>query len=397
MNQDTTHLAKLLSEKKELLRLFVIAALLAFSVGTLGSVFAAQTVIPARGTAAIAILLILISFSLLAQDLRSHLHIEDNIQGVLFIDPGRNEIIPVMDYKFSEVLCDTLSAVKAESRSFFSEWDEEPLVPASTNQDFSESIGATGHQKPTYTAIYRVVSDGEIIKLPKAVRLLEEAVFFVLLETLSTHLSTYFNDHDGDMYLREYRREDMPYSLLKNRVINLLSTPIEHRDIFLDTFPQGAKRPEGELHALYGSDGSMYSIFDFILPKGSAIRYSEVDGIRIETKRLSIDLAVKYSGFGAAVDNAFLSHYVGRSPKSVECRMIAIGLKYRIKPLSLISSSGWQYYRWLDSFRKELRSSFDFGAFQDDIQWQVIKPLLFSMRSRRKLKTPPKHTSIDNT
>jgi len=302
----------------------------------------------------------------------------------------------VMNYKFAESLYETLSAVKAESRSIFSEWEDEPLVPASANQGSSESTGATVHQKPTYSAIFRVVCDRETSKPPKAARLLEEAVFFVLLKSLSTHLSTYFNDHDGDRYLREYRREDMPFFLLKNRVINLLSTPIEHRDIFLDTFPQGAKRPEGELHALYGSDGSMYSRFDLILPKGTVIRYSEVDGIRIETKRLSIDLTVKYSGFGAVVDNSFLSHYVGRKPKTLECRMIAIGLKYRIKPLSLITSSGWDYYRWLDSFRKKLRSSFDFHAFQSDIQWQVIKPLLFSMRSPRKLTTPPKPTRVDN-
>lgn len=281
MNQDTTDLAKLLSEKKEQLRLFVIAALLAFSVGTLGSVFAAQTVIPARVTAAIAILLILISFSLLAQDSRSCLFIEDDIQGVVFVDPERNEIIPVMDYKFSESLYDTLSAVKTESRSIFSEWKDEPLAATSTNQGSSESIGATADQRPTYSAVFRVVYDRATANPPKATSLLEESVYFVLLESLPAHLSTSFNDYNCDRYIREYRREDIPCFHLKHRVINLLSTPIEHRDIFLDTFPQGATRPEGELYALRGSDGSMYSMFDLILPEGTAIRYSEVDGIRI--------------------------------------------------------------------------------------------------------------------
>lgn len=81
----------------------------------------------------------------------------------------------------------------------------------------------------------------------------------------------------------------------------------------------------------------------------------------------------------------------------MQCRRITIGLKCRIKPLSLISSSGWEYHRWLDSFRKGLRNSFDFRAFQSDMQWQVFKPLLFSMRGRRKLTKPPKHTSVDKT
>lgn len=56
-------------------------------------------------------------FGLFARDLKSHLSFEDEIDGVIFIDRKRNEIIPVRDYDFSEKLHETLSAVNAESRS----------------------------------------------------------------------------------------------------------------------------------------------------------------------------------------------------------------------------------------------------------------------------------------
>lgn len=387
MKSDTTLLANILTEKKELVRLFVIAAILAFSVGALASQFAAQTMIPAWATTVIAFLLICVSFGLLAKDLKSSLSFEDEIDAVIFIDPKLNKIIPVKDYKFSVNLHKTLSAVKAESRSIYYEWEREPIISAPDNEPSepksTESSATNTDGQPKYISIYKITTKKEP-KVPQAARLLQEAASFVLLEELSLHLSTYFNDSDDDVYIKEYQREDIPSFLLQNRVLNLLSTPIEQRDIFLNAFPDRRKRPEGELYALYGSDGSMYSRFDLVLPKGTTIQHSEINSIKIETKRLSIELIAKYSKSTAVVGNAFLANYVGREPRSVVCRKLPIILRCKIKPLSLITSSGWQYYRWLDSFRERLKSAFDFPTFQKDIHWQVIEPLLFSMRDRKK-------------
>lgn len=401
MKQDTTLLANILSEKKELVRLFVIAAILAFSVGALASQFAAQTMIPVWATTFIAFLLILISFGLLAKDLKSSLSFEDEIDGVIFIDPKRNQIIPVKDYNFSEKLHQTLLAVKAESRSIFNEWEKDPIVPVPAEETLSDKVSesrvASSGEQPTYLSIFRVSAEGDSVKIPQAARLLQEAVSFVLLEELSLHLSTYFNDSDDDVYIKEYKREDIPSFLLKNRVLNLLSTPIEQRDIFLNAFPDGEERPEGELYSLWGSDGSMYSRFDLVLPNGTKIQHSEVGSIRIETKRLSIELVAKYSNSTAVVANAFLAKYVGKDPHSVECRRLPIVLRCQIKPLSLVTSSGWQYYRWLDSFRERLKSSFDFPTFQGDIHWQVIEPLLFSMRGQTTRTKPAKTDDAKKT
>lgn len=386
--KDTNNLlAHILTEKKELVRLFVIAAILSFSVGALASLFAAQTAVPKWSVITIAVLLILISFALLARDLTSSLSFEDEFDGVIFIDPKRNEILPVKDYEFSEKLHKTLRAVKAENKSIFSEWEKHPLVPLPNAEEPNEEKDSTSNKRPSYISIHRITIDENAKPIPMAALLLEEAASFVLLEELSLHLSTYFNDSEDDSYIKEYKREDIPSFLLKNRVLNLLSTPIEQRDIFLDGYSNVTTSTDGELFALWGSDGSMYSRFDLVLPQGTSIKHSDVGSIKIETKRLSIELTAKYSGSTAAVSNAFLKDYIGVEPFSIECRYLSLKFKCQIKPTSLFSSSGWQYYQWLDSFRSRLRKSFDFPTFQDEIHWQLIEPLLFSMRNQQK---PPK-------
>lgn len=384
-------LAEILNGKKELVRLFVIATVLAFSVGALASLFAAQTILPEWSVITIAALLILISFGLLARDLASSLSFEEEFEGVIFLDPDRNEILSVRDYVFSEKLQKTLLAVKAENKSIYSEWEKSPLVQRPKSKEpMAKSTNDDVSDRPTYISIFKVTVDEKSETPPLAARLLEEAASFVLIEELSLHLSTYFNDSKNDSYIKEYKREDIPSFLLKNRVLNLLSTPIEHRDIFLNAFPDSAKRPQGELCSIWGSDGSMYSRFDLVLPHGTIIQHSDVGSVKIETKRLSIELTAKHSRSGAVVGNAFLANYVGVAPRSIECRKLPISLKCRIKPASLFSSNGWQYYQWLDSFRDRLRKSMDFPTFQNDIHWQIIEPLLYSMRNRQK---PPKTSS----
>ena len=167
---------------------------------------------------------------------------------------------------------------------------------------------------------------------------------------------------------------------MKNRVLNLLSTPIEQRDIFIDAAKSG-KLPIGDIHAVVGPDGSRFSKFVLVLPKGTRIEHSEVGSIKIETKRFALELSAQYSGFNAFVDEMFIEKYLGRDYLEIDCRNMAIKLSCRIKLLSLLSGSGWKYYQWLDSFRDELRASCDFKSFQDEINWSTIKPHLFAMRN----------------
>lgn len=373
-------LAELLTTKKELLRLFGLATVVAFSVGVLASLVAAQTTVPTTYIFAGALATTIAALGLLALDLKANLSFEEEFEGVLFLDVGSNEAIEVKGYELSKDIARVLRAVKAESRSIYSEWEKSPLVQKKTAKPTTEETGKRKSEQ-SYIGIYKVTVDKEREAVPAAVRLLNEAVLFVLLEELSTHLSTYFNNSDGE-HVAEIRREDIPAFLLSNRVLNLLTTPIEQRDVFMSAFPDEKKRPDGELVSLWGSDGAMYSRFDLTLPKQSRVTHTDSGSVRIETKRMTLEVSGGYIGSSAVVSRTFMNHYMGTSSENIECRKIAVELRGRIKPFALLSSKGWEHYRWLDSFRTRLKNSVDFETFLGNMQWQTIEPVLYSLRGQ---------------
>lgn len=373
-------LASILSEKKRLLRLFVIGAILAFSVGTLSGLFVAQTFIPQWMVLVSQVLLAVGSFVWLGKDLKLSLSFNDKLEGVVVIDTNKNEVLSVRDYKFASSLRDTLRAVRAENKAIYSEWEKEPLCRPEDDQPLTDRPDS----KLSYISILRVSPEQ---KHPMAARLLEEAASFVLVERLSIHLSGYFNDAESDSFVKEYCREDIPSFLLKNRVLSLLSTPIEQRDIFMKVASQ--KQPPGELTAIWGSDGSRYSRFHLSLPQGTTIEQSEVGSIKIETKRFAFELSAKYDGCNAVVDEIFIDKYIGVDFPDVQCLKLNITLTGRIKPMSLLSGSGWVYYQWLDSFRDELKATCDFETFQESISWPAIKAGLFAVRKQHRPMVPP--------
>ena len=285
------------------------------------------------------------------------------MEGVLFLDPDKNEILEVENYKLSEGLKKVMSAIYAESRSIYSEWETSPLVPKEEGKSLPTQDVENRSEEPSYIGIFKVSNEDASHSIPGAAKLLDEAILFVLLEELSLHLSTYFNDSTSDEYIAEIKREDIPGFLLQNRVLNLLTTPIEQRDIFLKAFPNTRERPEGELVSLLGSDGSMYSRFDLQLPKHTRVSHCDSGAVRIETQRFELEISGAYSGLSASTSPVFVGQYLGREWKDTKYKYIEVVLSGRIKPLSLLSSKGWEHYRWLDSFRNRLRSNVDFDTF----------------------------------
>ena len=210
MTRPRALIATILSEKKDLIRLFVIGAILGFSVGVLSSIFATQTLIPQWIVVLINIFLIVVSFGWLAKDLISSLCYTEDLQAVLFIDKPRNDVLAARGYVFAEKLSETLKAVRAESKAIYNEWEKDPLCyPAGGNNN---TIVQTDHDLTrSYIAVVKANDDAEKAKPLAAARLLEEAVSYVLLEQLSLHLSSYFRNSWDDSFLKEYGREDIPH------------------------------------------------------------------------------------------------------------------------------------------------------------------------------------------
>jgi hypothetical protein len=81
--------------------------------------------------------------------------------------------------------------------------------------------------------------------------------------------------------------------------------------------------------------------------------------------------------------------------------IVSICFSGRVKAKSLLFSSGWQHYRWLDSFRESLKRSFDFRTFQAKINWDLIENLLYCLKKSETenlgLGKPPAGQAADFT
>lgn len=386
MSEHKNTLAAMLAGKREFLRLVTLAIVLSFSVGVIASLVASSTVVPKIAIYLTAVLLTVTALLLLAADIRQKLTFEDKLEGVLFIDSAKNELIDVRGYELAKDLSRAMAAVKAESRAIYSEWENDPLVQKKEKVKPKSPPADSGHdhqsrEETSYISVVRVELDENHLTNQRASCLLDEALQFVLLEELSTHLSTYFTSSNSDQ-IAELSREDIPAFLLQNRVLNLLTTPIEQRDVFLKAFPSQEKRPDGVLCSLWGSDGSMYSRFDLNLPKESKVSFLGRGALRIETKRLDLEISGRYKGSSIPVSRTFIEHYMGRAWNEVDCRKIEVILKGRVKPLALFSNKGWEHYHWLDSFRTRLRKSVDLDAFQNEIHWSAVEPMLYTLRGQ---------------
>ena len=55
---------------------------------------------------------------------------------------------------------------------------------------------------------------------------------------------------------------------------------------------------------------------------------------------------------------------------------IKIDIQVEVKWYALLSSSGWDYYKWVDAFLSQVESSISEKAFFDDIHWNSALTVL---------------------
>lgn len=367
---------QIIDEKKELIQLVLVAVVLAVSLGIFTNLIATKL---AFWTIWISALTSIACLGALINRLVKKLSFDDEVKAVVFFRPTRNSLVPVKGYDFAQDIARTIRAVEAENKSIFSSWANDPL-----SKPREPSPRPEGERDKQYIALSRTnVDDPEMLPKPRSVDLLEEMAQFCLLETLSTHLRDYF-DHANSGAIEELQRIDIPELLHANRVLNLLTTPIEQRDIFIEAFPDPDKRPAGEIHSLWSSDGAMYNRFDLVLPDNSKVTIPEAKTIRLETTRLIVEIKVGYPGTSANTPHLFEEAYLKIPADEIDTRDLIVGVKGRIKPLALLSSKGWADYQWIDSFRERVRSEWDFEEFLRRINWASIEALLYCQRKPRQ-------------
>jgi hypothetical protein len=317
------------------------------------------------------------------------------IKGIVAFENKTNKIHPIVRYEFSEKLVDTLNAVFLENEALKRYWNEEFIKNESEKEkkEKQKQIKASEKENPElakksdigYFSIVRITEEISKKEKTKSDKILEEVVEYLIIEQLSTHLSTYFNDYsEQDKILKEYTRHDFPEILLQNRIVNLLSTPFEDRAIFVKA-GMTENPPEGEVVAIYGDDGSRFSRFDLTLPKGSIVKRASNGILTVENNRIFLQIEIIYEKFGTTLPKGFEQNYLGLDHNDLRIRKIDINLRYKVKPIAFFYRSKWNYHNWVDSFAERMIDYFSFDSFVDYINWETNLTGIIANNQRRRL------------
>lgn len=391
-------LSEALASKQELIKAATLAVFAALAIGILAGIVVEIASSYIGVISAACILIILGTLAILVRQLLGSLTFSDKLEATVIFDSKAGSLIDVRGYKYARELCRVIDAVKAENKAIHAEWTNDPLFEKRKPKsipDTSEGLVWYAIAKVTIPA----ASDGQ----SAAIQFLEEVTAFIILEELSLHLSSHFTNKGDQGQLVELVRDDIPEFLLKNRILNLLSTPIEQREIFLNAFPDPEKRPEGEIYGLFGSNGAMFQRFDLTLPAKGKVTNIGKNGFGLETDRFALQVSLQYVGNFTPISASFARDYIGCSFRDIQSRSVVIRVSGRIKPFSLLNSTGWEYHDWLDSFRARLRRNFHFEQFLEDIHWKIIEPLLYAGRSRpphaprKRMSMKPSPTSVPSS
>ncbi|MFL5590853.1 MAG: hypothetical protein ACJ8DI_24840 [Ktedonobacteraceae bacterium] len=359
MRDEDTVVRGVAISRKNLIELIVIAILLSFGINLIAGQILSWLNEKSFIVLLIGFFLCLVSivytlFSLFGSRTKSHTY-----EGFLIDGPAKNNITSVPGYELSEEVHDYLQGAFAENAELLTLWQER-----SGEKD----------------------------------RLLTEAIEYFILRILSFHLEEYFNDKAFKKEnLTTYGRMDIPSVLLSNTFLELFSRSMTQRPAFV-----GMSDPDDAVFA-WGDNGAFFDKFDLILPKGSVVKRPAKNKIAIETRKLKILMAVRYDGHATMLPRNFEEYYL-HLPHDVEYTNegtrflyslleIHVDIQITVKSQAMLSSSGWEYYRWVDSFLERIEKEISREAFFNRIQWESVVSLLECLK--RSPHLPQQHSQKD--
>ena len=81
-------------------------------------------------------------------------------------------------------------------------------------------------------------------------------------------------------------------------------------------------------------------------------------------------MSLYYAGVNN-LPHRFEELYLARKFGEIRPYHINVNIGVTFKLLSLFSATGWEYYRWLDSFLDSFAQDFAFDRFLQDIGWNI--------------------------
>jgi len=391
-----------LARREDFIRVVVIGAVIALGINLLSVGISQLLPIDKPITLIVGAVVTTLSLLYLSKFIFGERHIGTAFKAFIVFDPVKKRIVPVREYAFSEEVYRAIRASFLENKALEAHWENEPLTKERMTNKKSDSNNSDANIETKKEAdnisgtgdIFAFVSrqDSSTIEKmpePKAASILREAIEFVVLERLSLTLSEYFRSYaDDDRYIKEYIRDDVPALLLQNRILSLLTTPLENRAVFLKQLSKNP--PKGEITLALGPDGAMYSRFDLVLPKNTKITRPDPGVLHLENERLELTLTTLYEGFWTSLPFDFIGFYVGYDPNKVATLQVNIKVDAKIKTWGLFRTLGWEYFRWVDSFMEAVEKFASEDAFFSRINWNALSAHLYVISRQRPVvnRTP---------
>lgn len=205
-------------------------------------------------------------------------------------------------------------------------------------------------------------------------KIIKEATEYYIIDTLSTHLTDYFNSRDIEKdQIEELSRKHIPHVLLENRFLELFSKPMEQREQFIrDIENDKKKETPGKVVMSYGKSGALFKNFDLVLPKKSKVLKTN-NSLTIVTPRFSLTFNVNYNGFGSVLPYGYIKHFLGfKSYTDQSTDQINVNVVIEYNWTSFFINSGWDYYEWLDLFLEKMQCEFSKDYYFESINWETI-------------------------
>ena len=295
-----------------------------------------------------------------------------SFEGVLPVVRKTHQVIAIDRYEFAEDTARHVKALAAENKALAVAWEDNPL------SDF-EFDGEHGSRQRS-----------------PASKLAREALEYFVLNELSLHLSDHFNNNPriDESEVISFGRRDIPSVLLENHFLELFSRPMEEREAF--STPRGVSTEHrvsikhgGKVVFQMGSGGAIYDEFELILPHRTKVSRVDADTILIQTERFSLRIEVEFDGFGATFSPDFVELYLGQRYPEIQGLKIGLNIGVRFKWWSLLTTSGWEYYRWVDSFLERVANGFSFDRFLHRIGWETALSTALIARQLSEKQSKP--------
>ena len=345
-NKKNGSIYKTLNLREEFFGLAVAAIVLSFGIN-LATGFL-QQYFSDTSRILIAILAVLGPIMYWSQRLYLSSRFSSKIVAALFYEIPNLNPIGILRYKYSRDAQQYLKSIFSENVPFKKQWTLE-VGPESFKYDKENSS-------------VKVVP-------PK---ILKEFTEFLILEILSSHLSSYFDPMPSTARpdLTILSRNDISNLLVTNRVLDQVSKSPKDRAAF-ENFK--ASDNWSNTYFAHGKDGVVYSRVELQLPKNATIQRSAKYSDTIEIFHPDFKLTFKVKDCVTSVDTPyqFEKLYLKSDIDKIKTRRVEIHFEGQSTLRGLFKSGQWDHLLWIDSFLSSIHRELDFNEFLKEIDFEA--------------------------